>query len=484
MYISLAPGYTIRNDRDCSYVVKIARVPNTAEISLGGLAIPSFMGWIISNLGNQPYDENLKTISLQTGISIGAIQSFVDQLIENPNPKSIKISNDTAVIFPPNFLKKFESPTPSKHFEIEDFDWRKDYINGRPSAPFSVNLMVTTKCTTDCKYCYANRGLQSLLTTDEMIEFVKHLKEIGVVNLTLTGGDVFAHDGWKRLLNEVVECGYNPFLSTKTPISADDVRFLKEIGCTEIQFSIDSCNADVLHDLINVDKDYLKRVSTMFEACTECGIFVSARTVLTSLNSNLASVKNLYTFLRGFQCVIEWSLTPAFFSEYKQQNYKYLEPNNRDLEEIYPFLTSENIEIRVVISKLDDKGYTLKRCDTVEDFVTQNTICVANSTVISILANGKCSVCEMLYEHEEFILGDIRKEPLEKLWNSPKALYLFNPPQEEVSSESPCGKCKVYSSCKQSMGKRVCYMDIMKNGLQHDGPDPRCPEAPETDKIL
>lgn len=42
MYVSLAPGYTIRNDRDCSYVVKIERIPDTADINLGGLAIPSF----------------------------------------------------------------------------------------------------------------------------------------------------------------------------------------------------------------------------------------------------------------------------------------------------------------------------------------------------------------------------------------------------------------------------------------------------------
>ena len=90
----------------------------------------------------------------------------------------------------------------------------------------------------------------------------------------------------------------------------------------------------------------------------------------------------------------------------------------------------------------------------------------------------------MLYEHEEFVLGDIRTQPIEELWNSPKALYLYSPPQEDVSLLSPCRKCKVYDSCKQSMGKRVCYMDIMKSGVSHDGPDPRGPEAPDTDKIL
>ena len=483
MYISLAPGYSIRNDRDCSYVVKIARVPDTADIELGGLAIPSFMGWIISNLGNLPYEENVKSISEMTGISARAIRSFLDQLIENQEPQSIKVNDKISVVFPPNLLRKFESPTSSNHFEVPDFDWQKDYTYTRPSAPLSVNLMVTTKCTTDCKYCYANRGLQSLLTTDEMIDLTKHFKEIGVINLNLTGGDIFAHEGWEKLLKTVVEVGYNPFLSTKTPISAEKVRFLKEIGCTVLQFSIDSCKPEVLHELINADMEYISRVKAMFDACTEYGIQVNARSVITSLSCDLPSIKELYAFLSGFDCVTEWSLTPAFFSEYKEEHYKYLEPENKDFETLYAFFASNELKLKVYINKLDENGYSLKRCDTVENFVKDNTICLANSTVISILANGKCSICEMLYEHEEFILGDIRKERLDTIWNSPKALYLYNPPQEDVNPKSACSKCKVYGSCKQTMGKRVCYMDIVKSGQLHDGPDPRCPEAPESDKI-
>ncbi len=484
MYVSLASGYTIRNDRDCSYVVKIERIPDTADINLGGLAIPSFLGYVISNLGHLPYEENLQKISELTGISAKFISKFLNQLIENPEPRKIKINEQVSIIFPPNFLRKYDIPTPSKHYDVADFNWKNDYIYARPSVPFSVNLMVTTKCTTDCKYCYANRGLKSLLTTDEMIDLVNHLKEIGVVNLSLTGGDIFAHEGWERLLRAIVELGYNPFLSTKTPLAREEVRILKDLGCTEFQFSIDSSIPKVLHELINADMDYIARVRKMFNACIEYGLQVNARTVLTSLNSDLPSIIQLHEFLREFECVQEWSLTPAFFSEYKTQNYKYLKPDNQEFEILYDYLKAADSKLKITVNRLDENGYSLKRCDTVENFVRQNTICLANCTVISVLANGKCSICEMLYEHEEFILGDIRTQPIEELWNSPKALYLYSPPQEDVSLLSPCRKCKVYDSCKQSMGKRVCYMDIMKSGVSHDGPDPRCPEAPDTDKIL
>lgn len=484
MYVALAPGYAIRNDGKCSYIIKIDRVPDTAPLNMGVVIIPPFMGYILSHLGLEEYDDNIRSIATETGLSEKAIRHFVDQLIENTESKCINIDSNTAVIFPPNMLRKYYEPHMPIVHQTDDFKWHNQFCMQRPSAPLSVNLMVTTKCTTDCQYCYANRGLQSVLSTAELIDIVKDLKKIGVVNLSLTGGDIFALNGWQELLKEVQQLGYNPFLSTKTPLSESEIIFLKSIGCTEFQFSLDSCYPNILQELIHADSEYLSRVSYMLKACDRHGMKVLSRTVLTKLNSGLEAIKDLYNFLTKYSCVTEWSLTPAFFSEYKEENYTRLEPDNQDLESLYPFLSSEKPNLKITLNKLDDKGYQLKRCATVEDFVTKNVICLANSTVVSILANGKCSVCEMLYEHPEFILGDIRTDSMHSIWNSSKALNLYSPPQQQIDRNSPCHSCKVFEACKQSFGKRVCYMDIKKSGFNMDNPDPRCPKAPETNRIL
>ena len=484
MYVSVSSGLAIRNDHYCSYLVRIDRVPDNPPLNKGVLVIPSFMGLIFSLLGTIPYDDNIKLIHDKTGLSEKAIRSFLDQLIENPESQSINIGSGITIVFPPFMLRKYDSPHHPHTFQVPDFNWKHEFNIHRPSIPLSVNLMVTTKCTTDCQYCYANRGLKSLLTTDELIRIVKDLKRKGVVNLSLTGGDIFALKGWQRLIDEVMKIGYNPFLSTKTPLPESDISLLRNLGCTELQFSLDSCDPTVLKELIHADDDYLIRFTEMMDACCKYGIKVLTRTVLTSLNSDLDDIKKLYGFFTKFPCITEWSLTPAFLSEYKEENYLKLEPRNEDLEKLYPFLTSSDLKITVVLNRLDEQGYKLQRCDTVEDFVTHNTICVANSTVISILANGQCSVCEMLYVHPEFILGDIRTDSIDNIWNSQKALDLYVAHQLQTDAKSPCHTCKVFSECKQSFGKRVCYMDIMKSGLPIDGPDPRCPKSPETDKIL
>ncbi|QCD37251.1 SPASM domain-containing protein (plasmid) [Muribaculum gordoncarteri] len=83
-----------------------------------------------------------------------------------------------------------------------------------------------------------------------------------------------------------------------------------------------------------------------------------------------------------------------------------------------------------------------------QNLFCRNQICLANTTSLSILANGLCSICEMLYDHPEYILGSVRKASISEIWNSEKALNLYSPQQENIESDSPCKTCEVFSKCK------------------------------------
>lgn len=116
----------------------------------------------------------------------------------------------------------------------------------RPNIPLSANLMVTTKCSTDCLYCYANRQLRPTLKTEKLLDLIRELYEQGTINVTLTGGDIFAHQDWPVVLERVRQYGYKPFLSTKTPLDYNQIKYLRELGYEEIQFSLDSTDSEAL----------------------------------------------------------------------------------------------------------------------------------------------------------------------------------------------------------------------------------------------
>ena len=75
------------------------------------------------------------------------------------------------------------------------------YTVCRPHTPISVNFMVTEKCNTNCIYCYAKRDTRQEMSTSEILKVFKDLSDYAIVNLTLTGGDIFARKDWYEIIS-------------------------------------------------------------------------------------------------------------------------------------------------------------------------------------------------------------------------------------------------------------------------------------------
>ncbi|MBQ8220273.1 MAG: radical SAM protein [Bacteroidaceae bacterium] len=484
MIAILNPQFSIRNEKNSSYIVKKSwRIdPNIENDIALATIIPPAIGYILKTIGQDEYEKSLSYLSDNLGISKDVIRKFTTALIENEEKKSLFIGNER-IIFPRRLLIK--SDTPEDYEEIKP-NASCNLLHLRPQIPINLNFMITTKCTTNCCYCYAKRNLKKELQTDEIIRFIKECKDYGVINLSLTGGDIFAHKDWKLILATTIKCGYNPFLSTKTPLGKEDIEFLHQIGIKELQFSLDSSCPETLNQLVHVNNSYLPKVNNMFMYCEQSGIKLGIRTVLCETNSQVTQIKELHGFLSKFANIKDWVMTPAFFSEFKQEEYKKYEVPNENLIQVNSYIEATAKSFPIYLNKISECGYELKRERTVNDYVTKNQICYANSFSMSVLASGECTICEMLYENEEYTIGNIKDQSLFDIWNSPKALSLFTPNQNEISTVSPCHTCKVFDECKKNIAKRVCYADIAKTngGATKDLPDPRCPLSRPINVIL
>ena len=137
---------------------------------------------------------------------------------------------------------------------------------------------------------------------------------------------------------------------------------------------------------------------------------------------------------------------------------------------------------------MNSKTSSIEPFKTKEDFIRRNQICFADTFFLSVLSNGAVTFCEMLYENQNFLLGNIKEQSLSEIWNSEKALKLFDYGQENIKKRknNPCFTCDLYADCKQKLGKRICYVDVVKiyGNNFFELPDPRCPQALEYDKLL
>ena len=54
-----------------------------------------------------------------------------------------------------------------------------------------------------------------------------------------------------------------------------------------------------------------------------------------------------------------------------------------------------------------------------------------------VLPDGKVTLCEQLYWHPQFILGDLKEQTLAEIWQSPRAKALFEMGQTQFREIVP-----------------------------------------------
>ena len=485
MIFKLNPNFSIRNEDSCSYLIKRDGTATSLEEENfpSVTPLPPAIGYILGNIAQCDYEQSLKRLASELAVNQNILDLFLKKLMQD-SPQQLNYG-ECKIVFPKNLLVYSNEPLETACSRSENYS-SSELRYRRPLNPINMNVMVTTKCKTNCLYCYARRHFNYEMTTKEIAALIEECRKIGVVNLSLTGGDIFARKDWRNILQVARKYKYSPFLSTKTPLKEDDVSYLSSIGISQLQFSLDAHDNHILTQLIGVNDNYLERVKCMFDYCEENKIKICVRTVLCRQNADVDKVSELYHFISRYTNIKDWVLTPAFFSDNNTQTYQQLQVSKEKLVAVRTYINDLKAQFPIYLSKISPYGYKLKLYPTTEEYVAHNQKCYANTYSMSVLATGDCTVCEMLYDNKEYLLGNVREQSLHDIWNSPKALALFSLKQQDIPKASPCHECSVFEVCRNKLAKRVCYVDIAKMNHQNSlgYPDPRCPMAKDVDVIL
>lgn len=481
--VYLNPIYGVRNERtssfvyvaDHSYETILKKLPSCVEI-------PPLYGYILSEF-QKPCEKEDKIfeISNKIGVKTESIKTFVDQLIDNNKYLNFKVSEKDFVL-PPNLLIKGEETDKLAIISNDtDIDPFYRFTPTRPSIPLGVTVMMTSKCKTDCIYCYADRSIKLDFPVKKLLDIIEDCHQSGVLSLNLSGGDIFTYKHWRPVIEKMSECRYTSFLSTKIPLSKEDIQFLYKCGIREIQFSLDSTNPEDLKELVRMESSYIENIRAMFESCNMYNLKLNIRTVLTKHNAKVEILKNLYNELCKYH-VNSWTVVPAFLSYYKKDKEDYRATSDR-LKECKDFIESIKQESDFRITFYNNKTPKNIHYETVNDFLLYNKSCVTTSYNISINIDGNVTVCEMLYNRTKFHLGNIHYSTIKELWNSDliKDFFNFNLKTLSPNTDSPCYKCSDFGRCKIGNSKKVCLVDIVNcyGEDKWDYPDPHCPQAPE-----
>jgi radical SAM protein with 4Fe4S-binding SPASM domain len=429
----------------------------------------------------------IQRISHFFAIDPSEISCMIKPFIENETPlKSIFQGN--RFFFPQNVIIRETYSTQRLNFSPEDMVCPngRDFTTKRLySAPLHITLMLTNKCVTRCKYCYADTETipEKLLSTEEIFQLIDEAYQKGLRNFNLIGGEVFLHKDWPIILEKLVKCDFMPdILSTKIPVTEKIINHIKDTGYTKnIQISLDALSSPILENSLCVNTYYMEKMRNGIRLLDESGLNYQIATILTQYNDRPEIMSELFSFIKTLKNIKSWRIAPATNSLYKNYfDFIKIKTNRTRVENLYTFIKREIIPYA-------DFPVLLDRSYIDRDFhkATKGSAsfkgagCSALNSHLFILPDGKVTICEQLYWNPHFIIGNIRENSLSEIWNSPKALMLAHMKREHIQTKSKCHPCRQFQDCYERRNR--CWTDVIKayGDTNWDYPDPRCSKAPE-----
>lgn len=413
-------------------------------------------------------------------------QSFIP-FIENQEEFYYLINDNLYAPIPNRFLILKTSDIPTRDLinkiDFESMMNNLDLSTMRYYIPDSIDLMLTTKCITDCVYCYADKQpVKNPLTFDRIVELIKEASELGCRDFGIIGGDVLLYEKWSSLINILHEYNYEPYLSTKTPLNENQILELKKAKIKRIQISIDTIKNNIAMEMLHVKKDYLDKLKQTLYLLNKHEIKIRVKSVITKYNDNINDVSELIKYLQDFEHLENLSIAPGEYSSYKSfDDYK---TNKTNFSKIMDYVIEENKkDKRITASRIMSFDYNKPIIEKFKEHNNRAT-CSGNESSFFILPDGKVTLCEQLYWNPYFIIGDLSKQSIMEVWNSPKAMSLWNISQDEIKESSPCKHCNIFEDCRRKRG--ICWrMAVQAYGNENwDYPYPQCPYAEEPQKTF
>jgi len=122
--------------------------------------------------------------------------------------------------------------------------------HGATTRPVTVSFQVTDRCNYDCVHCYQEHVAHDELSIDEVERVLREIADLGVLFLTLMGGEFFMHPHADRILATAHELGFAIKLKTTghhiTDKRADRLAQLRPI---QVDLSMYAATAH-LHDSV------------------------------------------------------------------------------------------------------------------------------------------------------------------------------------------------------------------------------------------
>ena len=323
-------------------------------------------------------------------------------------------------------------------------------------TPRSLILEITARCNLRCRYCYFfnNPAVEYRdLPANEWLAFFDELGTLGVMRVTLAGGEPFIREDLSLLIESIVKNRMRfSFLSNGTLIGDEIAAFLAGTGrCEYVQVSVDGSCAEV-HDSCRGQGSFDGAIRGL-RTLQRHGISVAVR--VTVHRNNVHDLENIAHFLLDELGLPDFGINAAGYMGTCCVNANDLLLNLEERKEAMATLLRLAAKYPQRISSQAGPLTDAHMWRRMEEARAQNapafdnggrlTACGCPSNKITVRSDGTIVPCNMLAHVE---LGRINRDSLAEIWqNSPALNQLRNRHSIPLTGFKFCAGCSYIPYC-------------------------------------
>jgi len=386
-----------------------------------------------------------------TGVDRGTIlndaKEFYDNLVEDGflvkgETEEELNSKDTGFTYnavQPKTIREDFTPT-IQRADSDTQEFLEKHFNGRPHL-INFQIELTSKCNERCVHCYIPHKFKLFNITDELYySTLEQLSKMGVLSVTLSGGECMCHPKFKEYLKAAKDYDfYVNILSNLTLLDDEIIGIMKDSNVSSVQTS--------LYSMIPEHHDAITQLK---------GSFYKTRDNILKLIENNLPLHVSCPTMKGnkddYSDVLKWC------GEHKiraQTDYIMMAQYNHETENLANRLSVD--EAGKVISDVleGDIDYQkailspdfVKRCNEAE-FNPERRLCGAGVSSCCMVANGNVYPCP---GWQEMVLGNLNETPLQEIWNNSEKIKWLRGLKMKDLGGGECCKCDKAAFCAPCM---------------------------------
>ncbi|MFH0832589.1 MAG: radical SAM protein [Candidatus Aenigmatarchaeota archaeon] len=306
---------------------------------------------------------------------------------------------------------------------------------------------ITRACNMRCIHCGSSAGPLTKrpdeLNTQEALDVINQLKEIGTIKVTLSGGEPFLRADWETLAKEVVRLNmFVSFISNGFLLNEDIAGRIKRLNentnlVRVVCLSIDG--DEKTHDYIRQTKGSFDKVTQAMETLRDSGLNTSVITQVNKLNLKL--LPKIRDNIFKYNNIVTWQVQVATpFGRLAEDPTLLLNPG--DYLELVNFIAEQ----KSIFGSRIRIAHTTGSYTESEPMLIGWDGCWAGLKAVGITSNGGVTGCLSLQE-PRFIEGNVRTRRLAEIWYDPN-FASYNRNFREELLEGYCKECDHRIKCR------------------------------------